>query len=580
MAFLDYLVQQGFINEDEKSKIRSKSAQEGTDVDDILLKRGIDPSNLASAKAAYFNIPYKDVDPESVSINELRYIPEESAIHYQFAPIGIEDNVLEVGIVDPANIAARDALQFISSRVGMPYKIYLIPRTTFEAILENYKSVSGEVQKAVSALETDLGKKETKKNKNKKGGQKTKGIELPKSSTNRIVEETPITKIVAVLLRHAIDGAASDIHIEHTGQKIKVRFRVDGVLHTSLFLPVSTHAQIVSRIKVLSNMKLDERRKPQDGSFSTMFDERPIDFRVSTFPAYYGEKVVIRVLDPGKGIKILDETGINKTNIEKLREAIKKPYGLILLTGPTGSGKTTTLYSLMKELNREKNNVVSLEDPVEYQVEGVSQSHVRPDIGYTFANGLRTTLRQDPDVIIVGEIRDGETAQLAIQAALTGHLVLSTLHTNNAAGIIPRLVHMGIDPYLIAPTLILAMAQRLVRVLCPTSRNPIPLTGGIQAMVEKELSSLPPEMRSAVKIPQNVYGTQPSSECPSGTRGRTAVSEVLVVDEATEQIILESPTEENILKEARKQGMFTMKEDALIKAFDGTIPFQEVSRVT
>jgi type IV pilus assembly protein PilB len=334
---------------------------------------------------------------------------------------------------------------------------------------------------------------------------------------------------------------------------------------------------VVARIKVLSSLKLDERRKPQDGRFSATVGDRKIDFRVSTFPTYHGEKVVMRILDRTHEVMSLETLGLSKENIEILRAAIARPYGIIVISGPTGSGKSTTLYAMLEELNREELNVVSLEDPVEYDVDGVSQSQVHPEIGYTFANGLRSILRQDPDIIMVGEIRDKETAQLAIQAALTGHLVLSTLHTNNAVGVIPRLVDMGVDPYLIAPTLVLAMAQRLVRRRCTDGGNPIPVEGAVKKMIMEEFKDLPPEYQGRIPQVDKVYGIAPTPTCPNGTRGRIAVFEMLPTSKKLEETILQKPIEEEVTKIARAEGMFTMKEDAIMKMLEGVIPFEEVN---
>jgi len=334
---------------------------------------------------------------------------------------------------------------------------------------------------------------------------------------------------------------------------------------------------VIARIKILSNMRLDEKRKPQDGRFSAKIDGRKIDFRVSTFPTYHGEKIVMRILDQEKALRGLDEVGLSNYNVDLIREALKEPYGLILISGPTGSGKTSTLYSMLGELDKETRNVLSLEDPIEYSIDGVSQSQVRADIGYTFANGLRTTLRQDPDVIMVGEIRDKETAQLAVQAALTGHLVLSTIHTNNAIGVVPRLIDMGIDPYLIAPTLVLSMAQRLVSSLCADACDPVPLEGSVRAMIDKEFADLPEKYKKGITFPDSVCNAKASASCPTGTRGRVAVMEVIKVDKVMERIILEDPTEAAIYKAARENGMITLKEDAILKAFKKEIPFSEVS---
>jgi type IV pilus assembly protein PilB len=378
----------------------------------VLILKGVSPDDILNAKGEYLNIPTRSLQDKNIPFNLLEYIPEESAIHYSFAPIGFKDGVLEVGIVDPDNIEARDALSFISSKINLPFKIFLISQEDFDKVLETYKGLSGEVTKALSELESELSVDE-------------QSITLPstgktpaeQSNTNtKIIEDAPVTKIVATILRYATEGNASDVHIEHMRDKIRVRFRVDGTLNTSLVLPIKVHSAVIARIKILSNMKLDEKRKPQDGRFSARIDGRKIDFRVSTFPAYYGEKIVMRILDQEKGVKKIDEMGLSPKNLALIRDAISRPYGLILLTGPTGSGKTTTLYSMLNEIDREGSNVLSLEDPIEYNIEGMSQSQVKPEIGYTFANGLRTALRQDPDVIMVGEIRDKETAELAVQA--------------------------------------------------------------------------------------------------------------------------------------------------------------------
>ena len=378
------------------------------------------------------------------------------------------------------------------------------------------------------------------------------------------------------MLRYATEGNASDIHVEHMKDKIRVRFRVDGVLNTSLLLPVTVHSAVIARIKILSNMKLDEKRKPQDGRFSAKIDGRKIDFRVSTFPAYFGEKIVMRILDQEKGVQTLDKIGLSPINLGYIRDAIKRPYGMVLISGPTGSGKTTTLYSMLQEIDKEGLNVLSLEDPIEYNVDGVSQSQIFADIGYTFATGLRTTLRQDPDVIMVGEIRDKETAGLAVQAALTGHLVLATIHTNNSVGVIPRLIDMGVDPYLIAPTLILTMAQRLVKTLYTGTGKAVPIEGSIKVMLDKQFQDLPEEYKKNLPKFENTYEPEATPECPTGTKGRIAVFEAFKMNKEIEKLILSNPTETSIFESLRKKGMLTMKEDAIVKALNKQIPFSEV----
>ncbi|MBU1557656.1 GspE/PulE family protein [Patescibacteria group bacterium] len=573
MSFLDVLAKKGAIESSQISSIEKEVSTSGKIVDDVLIERGVKSQDIVVAKEEYFNIPAKKIGEKGIELSVLEKIPETSAAHYKFIPISVdEEGFLEVGMVDPDNMEARDALQFISSKNNLPFKLFVISNEDFNKVLEGYKGLHGEVTKALTELESEISTEISKKDSSSSNNPKTK-------QETKIIEEAPVTKIVATILRYAAEGNASDIHIEHMGSKVRVRFRVDGVLHTNLVLPASVHSAVVARIKVLSNMKLDEKRKPQDGRFSARIENRKVDFRVSTFPAYYGEKVVMRILEPEKGVKGLEEAGLSPVDLEKLRRAVKKPYGMILISGPTGSGKSTTLYSLLNEVDRESKNVLSLEDPVEFNIEGVSQSQVRPEIGYTFASGLRTTLRQDPDVIMVGEIRDKETAALAIQAALTGHLVLSTIHTNSAVGVIPRLIEMGVDPYLIAPTLILAVAQRLARRLCPNSGEAIPVEGSIKMMIEKEFSNLPEEFRNKVKFSENVYKAVPSDECPAGTKGRVGVFEVIEMNKEIEDAILNNPNNTNLDKIVRSQGVLTMKEDAIIKAFDKKIPFEEVGKL-
>ena len=573
MSFLEELAQRGIINDNQIGEIKRRAQEKhGGDIDDALIESGIPETTLLEIKGDYLKVPIKKINVRELSFDALKYISEDSAAHYHFAPIELKDGVLEVGITNPENTQAMDALQFISNKLEIPFKVFLISKEDYKSIMESYKGLSVQVEEALDELKEDEGaagllneQNLSKEIKNVKPGEQSK-----------IVEDAPVIKIVAVILRNAIEGGASDIHIEYTGEKVKVRFRVDGILHTTIVLPPNIYSGIVARIKILAKLRLDEKRKPQDGSFSTNVDGRKIDFRVSTMPAYYGEKVVMRILDSEKGVKPLDGLGLSERNLKLIREAIRRPYGLILITGPTGSGKSTTLYSMMNELDKEKSNIVSLEDPVEYHMPDINQSQMMPEIGYTFASGLRSILRQDPDIIMVGEIRDKETAQLAIQAALTGHLVLSTLHTNNAIGAIPRLIDMGVDPYLISPTLILSMAQRLARTTCESARKEVPMDPSIKMQIEDELKDFPEEFRKEVKIGDTMYDTVPSPECPSGTRGRIAVMEMFKIDSEMQQVILKNPTNAEIYKIARKNGMLSMREDAMLKALEGVIPYTEV----
>ena len=570
--FLDFLLSQNIITELQYNRVLAEldTKYEG-DLTKALLGAGLAEDSLTQAKAVFYKLPYQKISPEAVTYDILKYIGEDAARHYRFVPIGFADGVLSIGVTEPENIEGMNALQFISAKLGLPFKVFLISTGDFIKILENYKAVSNEVNRAVGELNTELeiANKEIAK---------TKGIVVgdDKKPDQKIVEDAPIIKIVAVVIDHAVAGAASDIHIENTGENVKVRYRVDGTLHTTLVLPINTFDGIVARIKILARLRLDEKRRPQDGSFATMIEGRKIEFRVSTFPAYFGEKIVMRILDSERGVKSLEDLDLRPEHLEMIKSALDRPYGLILISGPTGSGKSTTLYSMLNTVDREGSNVVSLEDPVEYQIPGVSQSQVMPEIGYTFANGLRSILRQDPNIIMVGEIRDKETAQLAIQAALTGHLVFSTIHTNNSIGIIPRLIDMGVDPYLIAPTLVLAVAQRLVRKVHPNSKKQVPMDDSTKELIKQEFADLDPKYKEKFDIGDKMYDIKPSSEAPSGTRGRMAVFEMFQIDKDIQQLIMKNPGEVELYKLCRAKGMLTMKEDALLKALDGNIPMQEV----
>ncbi len=545
-------------------------------VEVVLQKAGIAQKDILKTKGDYFGVPTREVGEKSVPFDILGLVPEESARHYRLVPLGESDGALEVGITDPDNLEARDALTFISAKIGMPYKLYIITDTDFERLLGQYKGLSGEVGKALNELETEV-TVETKKNPNEKQRVSSEENDITDTEASSMSADAPVTKIVATILRHAAEQRASDIHIEPMIDQTRVRFRIDGVLLTNITLPPKVHSSVVARIKVLSNMRLDEKRKPQDGRFSARVGGDKVDFRVSTFPTYYGEKVVMRILGTSNRELNLEKVGLSERNLALIRTAIKKPYGLVLISGPTGSGKSTTLYTLLNEIDRDRQNVLSLEDPVEYTIPGVSQSQVRPEIGYTFANGLRTTLRQDPNIIMVGEIRDSETANLAVQAALTGHLVLSTIHTNNAIGIVPRLLDMGVEPYLIPPVLILGVAQRLVRTLCPGGGKRIPVEGSMKEMITQEFADLPQEYRKDIPTFDEVYRMDPNPDCPSGTQGRVACFEVFDMTAELETAILGRKPEDELRSIVRKEGMLTMKEDAMIKAANGIVPFEEVN---
>jgi type IV pilus assembly protein PilB len=567
MNVLPLLAEAGLIKSVDIGSIERAAKAAEISIEAELEKRGVGKEAILKAKSERYGTPYRMLGEAKIAQEAMKYVPEESARHYRFVPIGLSDGALEVGVTDPDNIEAVDALQFISAKAGVPYKLFLISETEFDRVLNDYQNISGEVGEALSEFDTSAATVTLDEEK-----------EDDKPMTAEAIKaDAPVTKIVATILRYAVEGGASDIHIEPTPEKTRVRFRMDGELHTSLELPGKVHPAVVARIKILAQMRLDEKRKPQDGRFSASVEKRRIDFRVSTFPTSGGEKVVMRILDRSKGSVSLEGIGLTPENLATIRDIIRQPYGIILMSGPTGSGKSTTLFGMLSELDRETQNVVSVEDPVEYEISHVAQSQVHPEIGYTFASGLRSILRQDPDVIMVGEIRDKETAQLAIQAALTGHLVFSTIHTNTAAGAIPRLIDMGVDPYLIAPTLLAVIGQRLVRKLCPGAGEPMQVTDSLKLLLEKQFEDLPAEFHKKIPPFTQLYRAKTSADCPNGTRGRVAAFEVLRMDKDLEQVVLKDPVSERVYEAARAKGMFTMREDAIMKALAGEIPFEEVN---
>ncbi len=570
-SVLDLLVAKNLIDADKARRIKEDARSSKTDIETVAINSGVLDKDLLEAKSELLGIPARGLNGGKINFDTLKFIPEESARHYQMVPLGKEDGVLEVGMTSPENLEAREALQFISSNLDMPFKIFLISRSDLASILKEYEGLGGEMGQALGQLNDELNEGSIEL--------PTEGQGKAHEAGNDIVEDAPITKMVAVILRHAVEGKASDVHIEPSNDQLRVRFRVDGVLYTSIFLPMNTHEAIISRIKIMANLKIDEKRKPQDGRFRARIDKRDIDFRISTFPTYFGEKVAMRILDPDIGIQSFADLGIDGRNLEILQEGLKRPFGMILITGPTGSGKSTTLYAMLKVLNDEKRNIISLEDPIEYYLSGINQSQVRPEIDYTFASGLRSVLRQDPDVIMVGEIRDKETAQLAVHASLTGHLVLSTLHTNDAIGVIPRLIDMGIDPFLIPSTLVIAIGQRLTRTLCPESKKTIPVTGTVKDTITLEIEKMPELHKKELKVPENIYEALPSGTCPKGTRGRIAVFEMLAMTRELEALVLKGASESAIADEARRQNMLTMRQDGILKVLKGVIGLEELFEV-
>lgn len=570
-TILDYLIESGEITEENAARFKRESKEKKIGLEEVLAAAGLSEEKILNARSAFYKLPARQLKGFRVPLDVLKRIPEESARFYKFVPIDEADGVIEIGILNPEDPKAREALTFMAGRLHSSFKLSLITPSDLENVLKEYKTLGGEVTRAISEFKKEADIKLIQPEKEKKG--------------ESFADEAPITKMVSVILKHAVEGRASDVHIEPITDSIRVRFRVDGTLYTSLMLPKEVHSAIVTRIKVMTDMKIDENRVPQDGRFRAEINGRPIDFRVSTLPTGNGEKIAIRILDPMAGIKNLEDLGLMGRNLKVIQESLTKPFGLVLITGPTGSGKSTTLYAMLQILNQERSNIISLEDPIEYFVEGVNQSQIRPEIGYDFATGLRNILRQDPDIILVGEIRDKETAGLAIHAALTGHLVISTLHTNDVVGVIPRLVDLGVDPFLIAPTLILALAQRLIPRLCEESRNPVELSGRTREVIEAEIRNVPQIIRQEAGIEnireiKEIYQAQVSTMCPKGTRGRVGVFEVLEITPELSKLILSSPSGQMISEEAKKQNLITMRQDGMIKVLKGQIGLEELLEIT
>jgi len=566
------LVAENIISEEKAREIEAEVDSSGKTTEEVLLeKKLIDEEKLFDLKSEILDVPFvKNVDIRNISEDLLRVIPEDSVNYYKMVPTGKNGDEIEIGMVYPENLRAKEALKFLSRRDGFSYQISLITLSVFEEILKEYRTLIKEVGEVLEDIDIDIDEvDETPINMDQDVG--------------RLAEEAPIVKVVAVVLRNAIEGSASDIHIEPGREKLKVRFRVDGILYSSLYLPMTIHLAVIARIKILAGLKIDEQRLPQDGRFSTKRGGQNIDFRVSTFPTTLGEKVVIRVLDPKEGLKTLEELGIMDRNLQILKQSFKRPTGMTLVTGPTGSGKSTTLYSILGILNQEKVNIVTLEDPVEYFIGGVNQSQVHPEIGYVFAKGLRQILRQDPDIIMVGEIRDDETAELAIHAALTGHMVLSTLHTNNAIGAVPRLIDMGIKPFLIPPAINTLMSQRLVRKLCDKCKEQITPSEEIKTLVMKEIENIPDFIRKDIKIPSpfKIYVAKGCKACSEeGITGRISINEILRMTPELGEITMKNPTEKELQAEAKKQGMITLKQDGMLKVIQGYTTIEEVLRAT
>ncbi|MFA5994018.1 MAG: GspE/PulE family protein [Parcubacteria group bacterium] len=529
------------------------------------------------ARAKELGIDFLKKSPKDIQGGAISTISEDVARRNKMIAFESDAKGIKIAIVDPQDIDALNTLRFISEKDGREMILYLVSEEIFNEMLNFYSRPSEIVNKAVKSFAEDIKFNAEKKNSDGDGGDEDREGNL---------KEAPVSKLVEVIVSHAIDGHASDIHIEPMEEGFRVRFRVDGVLHMSLTIPKEIGPVVVSRIKILSNLKIDEKRKPQDGRFRIIHNGNPIDFRVSTLPVINGEKLVMRILDKDKGVGDIESMGLMGTAIEHVKEALQETYGMILMTGPTGSGKSTTLYGLLKILNNEERNIITLEDPIEYNIEGLNQSQIKPEIGYTFASGLRTILRQDPNVIMVGEIRDSETAELAVHAALTGHLMFSTLHTNTAIGSIPRLMDMGIEPFLLSSSLRLVMAQRLVRRICEKCKQKIEVSPVIQEKITHEIADI-----SAAELEKydldlskgmSFFKGKGCDACNgTGLSGRLAIVEAVKITEAMKSIIIEKNGSEILITEERnKLGMLTIRQDGILKMLKGMTTVEEIERAT
>jgi type IV pilus assembly protein PilB len=563
------------VAEIEKAEKESEKADDKS-IGDILVESGkIAPEELAKLKAYILGIPFvslldQDIDPEV-----LRAIPEPIARTYNIVAFKKKDEQLEVAMLDPENL---ETIQFIKKTTTLR----VAPRLTDK---ESMKYALRQYQKSLEAEFGELIQQDTDALKSvAEGGVAESGEDLKK-----LAEDLPVVRIVDTLLKHAILQRVSDIHIEPTEKEVVVRYRLDGILHDAMVLPRQLASSIVARIKILSSLKLDEHRLPQDGRFKIEMPEYKVSFRVSMLPVYDGEKVVMRLLpENSKGFS-LESLGFFGAGLELIHRALNKPTGMILATGPTGSGKTTTLYTAMDILNTPDVNISTVEDPIEYRMPRVNQTQVRPDIGFTFANGLRSLLRQDPDIIMVGEIRDNETASLAVNAALTGHLVLSTLHTNSAAGALPRLIDMKIEPFLIVSTVNIIIAQRLVRTLDKDSKEAYKLSKDQLHELSKEMDL--DNMLNILKKEKIVdpkaewkditfYKPKATKDYPDGYHGRIGLHEVLAMSDTIKNLVMSGATADAVEDQAKKEGMITMFEDGIVKAVQGTTTIEEVLRVT
>lgn len=575
-GLLEFLITKHVLSPETAEEIKKESTDSTKSVDELLLEKNLmNIEDYTRIKADFFHFAYIDLSDKSIDEETLNIIPISIAEHYKIIAFEKADKQLKVGLVDANNFKAIEAMDFLAQKNKLKVDYFLISSFSFNSAFSQYKNFNKEIEGALAVkAKEDLVKKE-----------EVAARLDDDSKTDGVIKDAPVSKIVSVIIRHAIEGGASDIHIEPMPTECRVRYRIDGILHTSLTLPKDIHSAVVARIKVLANLKLDESRAPQDGRIRLLIDNREIDFRVSCLPLLNQEKVVMRVLDSSKGIVTLDKLGFMGQSAEVLDASFKRTGGIMLITGPTGSGKSTTLYSLLSILNKEETNITTLEDPIEYQLKGINQSQIRADIGFTFASGLRSILRQDPDIIMVGEIRDNETAELAVHSALTGHLVLSTLHTNDAIGTIARLLDMKVEPFLLSSVLNIALAQRLARRLCTYCQTEDKLEPERLKQIKEKFAKIPVELIKKV-IPDFDINTikfmrgQGCSHCGNtGYHSRVAVVEAVDFNQGMRDLIVKKQGAVTVDDVRANQAFLTMEEDGLIKVAQGLTTIEEVLRV-
>ncbi|MEA3355501.1 MAG: ATPase, T2SS/T4P/T4SS family [Patescibacteria group bacterium] len=559
-TLLDLLKAKNKLNEADYQRVKAELINSTLLPEDILMSHNLSSEEIISeAKAEILKIPYLDVSTTSVSPEALNVLPEAVAIKYLALPISIdkENNVLLLAMANPVDL---QALEFIERKTGMKIKPHLGGKNKLakEIKLRYAQSLSSEVTEALK--DTAASRPEIKLR--------------AKEISGGVIREAPVAKIVSTILEFAIRARASDVHIEPLEEKTRVRYRIDGILYEKLVLPRNVHNSVISRIKILSHMKIDEKRIPQDGRFNFMAANEEVDLRVSSLPTSHGEKIVMRLLKKALKVPALSELGLRGKALVNLENSVRVPHGIILVTGPTGSGKTTTLYSILNKINLPKVNIMTLEDPVEYQIGGITQTQVNVQAGLTFASGLRSFLRQDPDIIMVGEIRDTETAELAIQASLTGHLVFSTLHTNSAAGALPRLLDMKMEPFLMASSMTCIVGQRVVRKICEHCKESYTPPQEVVADMKKVLGPL------LTKENFKLYRGKKCQECNgTGYLGRVGIFEVLPITEKIGRLILEQAPSSKITAQAVADGMISMKQDGYMKVIEGITTLEEVLRV-